>query len=77
MDVDDKKLDRKMRDFKTDRGVKQKMLVPVEVVPRMNVGSHEGRKRLHMLHKRLKAGVVDPSDVSPEDAALLQKYYGW
>lgn len=45
--------------------------------PAEEVSRHKQRVRLRMLHKRLRASLVDWDDLGLEDQMLLQKYYGY
>jgi hypothetical protein len=38
--------------------------------------SHKEKMLLHQTYKRLKVGLVQWEDLSPEDQVLLQRFYG-
>ena len=43
----------------------------------MGVYNPKEKKRARMIFKRLKAGIVSYDDLSDEDRAIFEKYYGW
>ena len=43
----------------------------------VGMSSWKERKRAKAIFKRLKAGLVSWEELSQEEFALLEKYYGW
>jgi hypothetical protein len=63
-------------------GRSQQRLVPVVPVARATRSAsvalmNKKKRELHMLNKRVKAGLVDVSSLTEDEKRLLTKYFGY
>lgn len=57
--------------------VPKKVPVPRKVLSEVEKERRNGMQQLHMLHKRIRGGLVNPNDITMHQKMLLVKYFGY